>query len=162
MREARRPGVVAQFCAFDVATPPWIAIYGVTHGPYGGQIGSGPERYLGSTTSGQHVFETFLGPVESFGGVVLYQREAARPVFLPNASLYASGQWSAWSPPDFVTDDPEIQNRLLTGARYETRAGGKIRALGRFRRATHVEYMQDGASRQKRTDLEPCPLPRTP
>ena len=142
-QDARKPGVMAQFCTLEATLP----------------------GFLGTTTSGQSIFQGYGGQLDEFTAFVISPANTARQVFLANKELYAVGRWSAWVQPDYVSSDRDVLFKLLYGKSVVPEDTGPVTVLARFKVGSYVDFRRetDGITKDNRqSDLEPCPLAPNP
>jgi hypothetical protein len=161
--DARKPGVMAQFCVLQTAVPGYLPASNVQRERGEPRsIVSMLTRYLGTSSSGQFIFESYLGKLEEFSAAVIFHLSPAQQVFLANKSLYAMQDWSQWVQPDLVSGDQDIRSKILYGKNPGKDNGGPRKVLARFKVGSYVDWRRETDDINARTDLDPCPLTPTP
>ncbi len=162
LQNARAPDVMAQFCALETTQPGYLRVSDVKRKDGRAvSMGSTLIAFLGTTPSGQSIFESYGGKLDEFAAFIVSPTNTARHVFQANNKLYTVGEWSAWVRPDFVSSDREIGFKLLYGKNVVGEVRGSITVLARYKIGSYVDWRKetDGISKDnRRSDLEPCPL----
>ncbi|HEY8118135.1 MAG TPA: hypothetical protein VIE91_02735 [Methylophilaceae bacterium] len=162
IEDARKPGVMAQFCVLETTLPGYLHASDVQRKDGRGlSMGSALSSFLGTTSSGQSIFESYLGKLDEFTAAVIFPTSKAQQVFLANNELYAVETWSQWVRPDLVSSDREIGFKLLYGKKVTKEDQGPVTVLARFKMGSYVKWRGetgDLRSKNQPNDLESCPL----
>jgi len=162
-QDARKPGVMAQFCVFETKLPGHLAVSNVLReGKRPRSIGSSVTTSLGITTSGQFTYQSYLGKLEEFAAAIVSPFGEEQYIFLANKSLYSGDSWSQWIQPDIVSPNRDIQFKLLYGKDVVKEHTGPVKVLARFKAGSYVQWREATDGLRKQDKLEPCPLTPNP
>jgi hypothetical protein len=154
-RRHRSPAVVAQFCVAGTKDARYLPVMTIKQG----SAGSGMRDLVGTTESGQSVFESFLGQVGEFKAVILFHTTSTQQVFFDRRS-YKPGAWTDWQPPDQVSDDSDLWYKLVYSRKPGKGTTSPITAYARFKQSSFVEYLREMDEMRKKgldSTLPSCP-----
>lgn len=154
---------MAQFCVFETKLPGHLAVSDVLReGERPRSIGSAVTKNLGTTTSGQFIYQSYLGKFEEFTAAIASPFGQEQYIFLANKSLYTVDSWSKWIQPDIVSSNRDIQFKLLYGKDVVKENTGPVRVLARFRVGSYVQWREATDGLRTQDNLEPCPFDAQP
>lgn len=159
MMEARKPGIVAQFCTFKTNSPNFLIIHDIRRKDgVPKSIGSAVTAFVGKSTSGQSVFLSYLGTLDEFAGATVLPPAAPLQVFVPMSPL---SEWSDWQFPSFLSNDRDVELRIMNGRKVSGDSHVSPVVMARFRVNSYVEYSRETDAIRKaghNNNLLDCPL----
>jgi hypothetical protein len=154
---------MAQFCVFETALPGHLAVSKVLReGERPLSMGSSVTRNLGTTTSGQFIYQSYLGQLEEFAAGIADPFGKVQYIFLANKLFYSGDNWSKWIQPDIVSPNRNIMFKLLYGKEVVREHTGPVKVLARFKVGSYVQWREATDGLRKQDNLEPCPLTPNP